>query len=53
MLSDRYAGPWPYFIVAYTWSWLFWIPAALSGRAVGELPLPLLWGPKTLTRGGQ
>jgi membrane protease YdiL (CAAX protease family) len=31
-----------FFALAYGWSWLFWIPAALSARAFDEPPVPLL-----------
>jgi membrane protease YdiL (CAAX protease family) len=26
------SGPWPFFALAYGWSWLLWLPAALSGQ---------------------
>jgi hypothetical protein len=31
-----------FFALAYGWSWLFWMPAVLSGRAFDEPPVPLL-----------
>ncbi|MHA1973730.1 MAG: CPBP family intramembrane glutamic endopeptidase [Candidatus Hodarchaeales archaeon] len=37
-------GPWLYFIVTYAWSWIFWIPAALSGEDVLSFPYIILLG---------
>ncbi|MBN1146561.1 MAG: CPBP family intramembrane metalloprotease [Anaerolineales bacterium] len=34
--------PWLYFGLAFGWSWLFWIPAALSGQNVMNFPVVLL-----------
>src|SRR5512138_1035239 len=31
-------SPWPYFVLALGWSWLFWIPVAVSGLDVSEPP---------------
>ncbi len=31
-------SPWPYFVLALGWSWLFWIPVAVSGLDVSESP---------------
>jgi uncharacterized protein len=31
-------SPWPYFAMALGWSWLFWIPVAVSGLDVSESP---------------
>ena len=31
-------SPWPYFVLALGWSWLFWIPVAVTGLDVSELP---------------
>lgn len=33
---------WLFFALAYGWSWLFWLPAALSGLLADEFPVPLL-----------
>jgi uncharacterized protein len=35
-------SPWPYFVLALGWSWLFWIPVAVSGLDVSESPGVLL-----------
>ena len=31
-------SPWPYFVLALGWSWLFWIPVAVTGLDVSEPP---------------
>jgi membrane protease YdiL (CAAX protease family) len=31
-------SPWPYFVLALGWSWLFWIPVAVTGLDVSESP---------------
>ncbi len=33
-----------FFGLTYAWTWLFWIPAALSGRAINQPPVPILIG---------
>ena len=35
-------SPWPYFALTLGWTWLFWIPAALSGQDVMTFPVALL-----------
>ena len=47
---SRRSSPWPFFIAAFGWSWLFWLPAALLGAgmdsAAGLVLLPLgMFGP--------
>ena len=32
------ASPWPYFILALGWSWLFWIPVGLTGMDISVTP---------------
>ena len=32
MFRSRRTSPWLFFALAYGWSWLFWVPAALLGR---------------------
>jgi uncharacterized protein len=31
-------SPWPYFILALGWSWLFWIPVVLTGMDISVTP---------------
>lgn len=48
-------GPLPFFLLAYGWSWLFWVPAALISRGLPASPAiegfflgpfnPAAWGP--------
>jgi membrane protease YdiL (CAAX protease family) len=40
-MSSR-KSPWLYFALTFGWSWLFWIPAALSGQNVMQFPTVLL-----------
>jgi len=42
MLSSKRSGPWLFFALAYGLSWVFWIPAALSGLKFDEPPVPIL-----------
>lgn len=35
---DWKTGPWPYFILALGWSWLFWIPVVLTGMDISMTP---------------
>lgn len=35
---DWKTSPWPYFILALGWSWLFWIPVALTGMDISVTP---------------
>jgi membrane protease YdiL (CAAX protease family) len=42
VLPSRRSSPWLYFALAYGWSWLCWIPAALSGRSVQTFPVASL-----------
>ena len=39
---SRRTSPWLYFVLTFGWSWLFWIPAALSGQDVMQFPMVLL-----------
>jgi membrane protease YdiL (CAAX protease family) len=39
--ADR-AGPWPFFALAFTLSWLFWVPAALISHSQLSFPLGIL-----------
>lgn len=41
-MSSKRPTPWLYFALAFGWSWLFWLPAALSGRNVMQFPIVLL-----------
>jgi membrane protease YdiL (CAAX protease family) len=36
--SPRLSSPWSFFIVAFCWSWFFWILAALSGQGMTTIP---------------
>lgn len=31
-------SPWPYFLLAFGWSWLFWLPVALTGMDISVTP---------------
>jgi protein-S-isoprenylcysteine O-methyltransferase Ste14 len=42
MLSSKRPSPWLFFALAYGWSWLFWVPAALSRLEFDEPPVPIL-----------
>jgi membrane protease YdiL (CAAX protease family) len=42
MLSSKRSSPWLFFALVYGWSWLFWIPAALSGLQTGIFPVSIL-----------
>lgn len=35
---DWKTSPWPYFILAFGWSWLFWIPLVLTGMDISVTP---------------
>jgi uncharacterized protein len=35
---DWKTGPWPYFILALGWSWLFWIPIVSTGMDISVTP---------------
>ena len=35
---DWKTSPWPYFILALGWSWLFWIPVVLTGMDISVTP---------------
>ena len=35
---DWKTSPWPYFILALGWSWLFWIPLVLTGMDISVTP---------------
>jgi membrane protease YdiL (CAAX protease family) len=37
------SSPWPFFVIALGWSWLFWIPIAVIGIDVTMLPGVLLF----------
>lgn len=41
-MHSENSSPWLFFTLTYGLSWLFWIPAALSGRAEPELPVLVL-----------
>jgi len=34
--------PWKYFIIAFTFSWIVWLPGVLAARGFFELPIPEL-----------
>jgi membrane protease YdiL (CAAX protease family) len=34
--------PWKYFIIAFTFSWIIWLPGLLAARGMFELPIPEL-----------
>jgi len=34
--GSKLSGPWPFFVVAFGWSWLFWILAARSGTGLAS-----------------
>ena len=36
------SSPWPFFALTIGWSWLFWIPAVLSGQNITVFPTVLL-----------
>jgi protein-S-isoprenylcysteine O-methyltransferase Ste14 len=42
MLSSKRSSPWLFFALAYGWSWLFWVSAALSRLEFDEPPVPIL-----------
>ena len=42
--SERRIRPWLYFALAYAWTWLFWLSAALGGRSADPFPASLLIG---------
>jgi membrane protease YdiL (CAAX protease family) len=42
MFSSKRSSPWLFFALVYGWSWLFWIPAVLSGLK-DEPPVPILF----------
>src|SRR4030042_482060 len=35
---DWKTSPWPYFILAFGWSWLFWIPVVLTEMDISVTP---------------
>jgi membrane protease YdiL (CAAX protease family) len=35
---DWKTSPWPYFVLALGWSWLFWIPVVLTGMDISVTP---------------
>jgi len=37
-----YRFPWQYFIIAFGFSWIIWLPGILAARGLFELPLPEL-----------
>ena len=39
---SKWSSPWAFFALTYALTWLFWIPAALTGRSIGEFPVTLL-----------
>lgn len=41
-MSSNRSSPWLYFALAFGWSWLFWVPAALSGQNVMRFPVVTL-----------
>jgi membrane protease YdiL (CAAX protease family) len=42
MLSSKRSSLWFFFALVYGWSWLFWVPAVLSGLKFDEAPVPIL-----------
>ena len=41
--STTGSNPWPFFALTLGWSWLFWIPAVLSGQNITVFPTTLLF----------
>ncbi len=42
--SKAKAGPWLYFVFAFGWSWLFWIPLAVFGTDISKAPGKIWFG---------
>lgn len=42
MPPSKRSSPWQFFALTWGWTWLFWIPAALSGQDVMTFPVVLL-----------
>jgi len=42
MTSLRGCNRWLFFGLAYGWTWVFWVPPALLGLRVDEMPVPVL-----------
>jgi len=36
--SDWLTSPWPYFLLAVGWSWLFWLPVVFTGMDISVAP---------------
>lgn len=35
-----YSFPWKYFVIAFAFSWIIWLPGVLAARGLFELPIP-------------
>jgi hypothetical protein len=35
---NRLTSPWPYFLLALGWSWLFWLPVVFAGMDIAVAP---------------
>jgi len=40
--TPSYCFPWQYFIIAFAFSWIIWLPGILAARGLFELPIPEL-----------
>jgi membrane protease YdiL (CAAX protease family) len=43
-INRKKSGPWLYFLITFSWSWIFWISSAASGFDATSLPGNLLLG---------
>ena len=38
--TPSYSFPWKYFVIAFAFSWIIWLPGVLAARGLFELPIP-------------
>ena len=38
VINSLESSPWPFFAIALSWSWIFWIPLALLGADITTMP---------------
>ncbi len=40
--SSKHTSPWLFFVLTFSWTWVFWIPAALLGMSADKVPVQVL-----------